>query len=155
MAPPVCGVCGAILSGAYFTAAKLLLCGGCAEGPRRPELVRAGLFGLAGAVGAAFLGILLGSSNGGAALAFLATGPLTGFAVYAGSRGRGGRPFQIGVVALSLAAILSAFVAHESLRKGVRRWVYAAAVAGLLGGWKLNEETPLDGPRDAGPGAGV
>lgn len=154
MAPPICGSCGGLLGPGSYVAGSEMLCAACAS---KPWSLRAALLGAAAALAAGALNVLLAGSNPGAALGFLVTGPLVGAAVRKGARGQ---PAQILAVALTLAAIVAAFVGREELRRNLKTYVLAAAGASVTAAWSLARAIPRRGPFDPGPldppeGAGV
>lgn len=121
-----CKVCGQALPGIYYRANRAMVCGSCAERVRRelPQdshaaFVRGIIFGIGGfAVGLALYAgftILTGIEIG---FVSLAVGWLVGKAVMLGSRGIGGRRYQIAAVVLTYAAVSMAYIPI-----GIHYWV--------------------------------
>lgn len=126
-----CQVCRQPITGMFYRANNAMVCGGCAERVKRemPQdnhaaFVRAVLFGLGGfAVGLVlFAGfeIATGISIGYLALA---VGWIVGKAMMLGSKGVGGRRYQIAAVLLTYAAVSMASipVAIHYMKKGNSR----------------------------------
>ncbi len=114
----VCKVCKTTITGVYYRANGSMVCGSCADRLQRelPQdshaaFVRAGLFGLGGfAVGLALYAgfvIITGISIGYAALA---VGWIVGKAMMMGSKGIGGKRYQVTAVLLTYAAVSMAFI---------------------------------------------
>jgi hypothetical protein len=114
----VCKMCHQPISGIYYRANTAILCGSCAERLQRqiPQdshaaFVRGIVFGLVGFV----LGLILYAGfviATGIEIGFvsLAVGWLVGKAVMMGSRGVGGKRYQIAAVLLTYAAVSMAFI---------------------------------------------
>jgi hypothetical protein len=123
----VCATCKAPITGRYYRINGALNCETCAEISRRQipsdshaAFVRAILFGIGGAL----LGLIIYSTFGvvtGLVIGYLslAVGYIVGKAMNLGSRGRGGRRYQIAAVLLTYAAVsLSAIpIAISQYRK--------------------------------------
>ena len=117
-ASDVCKVCGQALPGVYYRANQAMVCAGCADRVRRelPQdshaaFVRALIFGAGGfAAGLALYAgftILTGIEIG---FVSLAVGWLVGKAMMLGSRGIGGRRYQIAAILLTYAAVSMAYI---------------------------------------------
>ena len=114
----VCKLCHQPITGMYYRANQVQLCGSCADRVQRemPQdshsaFVRGLLFGIGGFV----LGLILYAGftiATGIEIGFvsLAVGWLVGKAVMMGSGGIGGRRYQIAAVVLTYAAVSMAFV---------------------------------------------
>ena len=114
----VCKVCRQPIVGTYYRANRAMLCPGCTERVRQqipqdnhPAFVR----GIAFGVGGFFIGLTLYAGfviATGIEIGFvsLAVGWLVGKAIMMGSRGIGGRRYQIAAVLLTYAAVSMAFV---------------------------------------------
>lgn len=113
-----CKVCGQEIAGAHYRVNGALTCAGCAERIKKEILndshaffVRGVLFGIGGAIlGLAIYvafalatGLMIGYIS-------LAVGYIVGKAVVVGSRGRGGRRYQVAAVLLTYAAVSLAAV---------------------------------------------
>jgi hypothetical protein len=123
----VCATCKAPITGRYYRINGALHCETCAEISRRQipsdphaAFVRALLFGIGGAI----LGLIIYSTFGivtGLVIGYLslAVGYIVGKAMNLGSRGLGGRRYQIAAVLLTYAAVsLSAIpIAISQFRK--------------------------------------
>jgi hypothetical protein len=113
-----CKVCRQPITGTYYRANTAVICGGCAERVRQhlpQDDHSAFVRGIAFGVGGAFIGLVLyagfviatGISIG---YASLAVGWLVGKAMMLGSRGVGGRRYQIAAVLLTYAAVSMSFI---------------------------------------------
>jgi hypothetical protein len=113
-----CKGCHQPISGAYYQANSAMLCGSCVENLRRqiPQDTHAAFVrGIAFGVGGFVLGLILYAGFTiltGIEIGFvsLAVGWLVGKAIMIGSRGVGGRRYQIAGVLLTYAAVSMAFV---------------------------------------------
>jgi hypothetical protein len=113
-----CQFCHQPIGGTYFRANGAMTCPGCADKMRgelakdtHPAFVRAILFG----VGAAVVGMILYATFAivtGLVIGYaaLAVGWIVGKAMIAGSRGVGGRRYQIAAVLLTYAAVSTAAI---------------------------------------------
>jgi len=126
-APPVCGGCGRILSGTYYTAQGRSLCAACgaamkrvAEVPFDPaRFLKASIFGLAAvAVGGGVNALLASRWDLYVGWLSILGAVLVGFAVRLGSGNRGGRPYQVLAVALAYLAMAAMFLPIVQMREG-------------------------------------
>lgn len=117
-APDTCKGCKQPVTGVYYRANGAMLCGSCAELVKRQRpadnhaaFVRAVLFGLAGfGIGLTFyaaFAIITGITIG---YISLAVGWIIGKAMMIGSKGIGGRRYQVTAVLLTYAAVSMAFI---------------------------------------------
>lgn len=118
VAGDTCRACSLPITGVYYVANSSMLCGSCGEKIRQqiPQdnhaaFVRAIVFGLGGFVAGLILyagfTILTGIEIG---FVSLAVGWLVGKAMMIGSKGAGGRRYQIAAVLLTYAAVSMAFI---------------------------------------------
>ncbi|MDF1838287.1 MAG: hypothetical protein P1V35_10490 [Planctomycetota bacterium] len=101
-----CELCQGPLPGEYFTCGEVIACGGCAGQVQGQLAQGAGLRGY-------MIAILMGSAAGlaGAAIWYaILVGYMVGWAVRAGSGGRGGWPFQIMAVLMTYFWISANYV---------------------------------------------
>lgn len=124
-----CSCCHTLINGPYYRVNGQLTCPTCAEIARRElpgdshaRFVRGVLFGIGGAI----LGLIVYSTFGivtGLVVGYLslAVGYIVGKAIHMGSRGAGGRRYQVAAVLLTYAAVsLSAIpmAISESRKQG-------------------------------------
>jgi hypothetical protein len=112
-ATDVCKFCGQSVGGTYFRVGDAMACGSCAEKARREgakdthaAFMRAVLFGIVGAI----LGLILYSAFAiitGLIIGYisLAVGYIVAKAMMLGSKGIGGRKYQVVAVILTYAAV--------------------------------------------------
>jgi len=126
-APPVCTLCGRILSGTYYSIRGRSACAACGERLKasaadsfdRSRFLKALLFGVGvvAAVGG-LNGLIASRWEISVGLPSLLSSLLVGYAVRRGSGNRGGRPYQILAVLLSYLAIAIMFIPAIRLREG-------------------------------------
>jgi hypothetical protein len=113
-APDICKLCQQPVMGQYYRANTAMLCPGCAERVRQqaPQdshgaFMRALFFGLGGFVAALVAYSLIGILLRGWTIGYLALGVgwIVGKAMMTGSKGVGGRRYQIVAVLLTYAAV--------------------------------------------------
>jgi hypothetical protein len=149
--PDSCVFCHRGIEGEYFRVNGYMACATCAQQAERlvpphshKAFSRALLFGIGaavvGCIGYALFEILTGIMMGWIALL---VGMLVGRAMKAGSRGLGGRRYQITAALLTYAAVAVAFVPVALHEAGVTRSAHAAAVQ------QAQAEHPYPGDSDA------
>jgi len=114
----ICTVCKAPITGTYYRANGSMVCGSCADRVRRElpqdshgSFVRALLFGFGGfAVGLALYASFVIITDISIGYISLAVGWIVGKAMMMGSKGIGGKRYQVAAVLLTYAAVSMAFI---------------------------------------------
>ena len=125
-APPVCGLCGGILSGSYYSIQNRSVCAPCGARMKgvggafdRARFLKAVGFGVGAVAVIGGINAFIASHwDINVGLPSLLASLLVGFTVRLGSGNRGGRPYQILAVLLSYLAIGVMFVPLIRVREG-------------------------------------
>ncbi len=116
--PDICKGCKQPVTGMYYRANGAMVCGSCADqikrqapGDNHAAFVRAVLFGLVGfAIGLTFYAAFVIITDISIGYVALAVGWIIGKAMMLGSKGIGGRRYQVTAVLLTYAAVSMAFI---------------------------------------------
>jgi ABC-type multidrug transport system fused ATPase/permease subunit len=137
----VCVACGAAIETEYYQINGHVACASCrshaeasAETPRgiRP-LVTAGFFGLgAGLVGAVIYFAVIALLDLEIGLVAILIGYMVGYAIRKGTRGRGGRRFQVLAIALTYGSISVAYTSI-ALKSAIEKTETSASAAASAG----------------------
>jgi len=115
---PTCGGCRRVIEGTYFEVNGKIACDACKRAldarfaePAIARFARAVVLGLGGALAGSLLYFAVLALTGyEVGLISIAVGIMVGWAVRAGTRGRGGRIYQVLAVALTYLAIATSYV---------------------------------------------
>ncbi len=116
--PDICKGCKQPVTGMYYRANGAMVCGSCADqikrqapGDSHSAFVRAVLFGLVGfAIGLTFYAAFVIITDISIGYVALAVGWVIGKSMMLGSKGIGGRRYQVTAVLLTYAAVSMAFI---------------------------------------------